>query len=81
MALPLFAGGRQDPVIASKTAQLHRVQAEREVELRMHTAELARELTDWEALQARLATIEGELVPLAQARSRAALSALQRFPA
>lgn len=77
VGLPLFASRRQDPVIAARSAQLHRVESEREAELRMHSAEIAKELANWETAEARLETYEHELVPLAEARVRAALAAFE----
>ncbi|MGH7338467.1 MAG: TolC family protein, partial [Myxococcota bacterium] len=38
--LPLFAKHRQDPVIAARSAELRRLEADRETMLRAHTAEL-----------------------------------------
>ena len=77
VGLPVFASRRQDPVIAARSAQLHRVESEREAELRMHSAEIAKELANWETAQARLETYQHELVPLAAARVRAALAAFE----
>jgi cobalt-zinc-cadmium efflux system outer membrane protein len=77
VGLPVFASHRQDPVIAARNAQLHRVESEREAELRMHSAEIVRELANWETAQARLETYQHELVPLAEARVRAALAAFE----
>jgi len=48
VGLPIFASRRQDPVIAARSAQLHRVESEREAALRMHSAEIAKELANWE---------------------------------
>jgi outer membrane protein TolC len=77
IGLPLFSGRRQDPVIAGKRAKLREVEAELDTEVRMHSAEISQEIADWEALKVRLKTYEEELVPLSQARSRAALAAYQ----
>jgi hypothetical protein len=74
VGLPLFAGHRQNPVIAARSAELKRVEAERETELRMHTAELQQELIEWEQLGAQLEQFERELLPLSRERSRAALA-------
>ena len=77
IGLPLFASRRQDPVIAGRRAQLHQVEAERDTEIRMHSAEIAEDIADWESLKARIRSYEDELIPLSQARSRAALAAFQ----
>jgi len=77
VGLPLFAGKRQDPLIAAKRAQLRKIESDRETELRMHSAEVSQQLTDWESLKERVKTYETELVPLAHTRAQAALSAFQ----
>ena len=48
--LPLFARQRQNPVIAARRAELRRVEAERESELRMHRAEVRQTLAAWNSL-------------------------------
>lgn len=75
VGLPLFARNRQDPVVAAKHAQLRRLEAEREDEVRMHTAELQQTITQWELLNEQLRQYEQELLPLARERSRAGLAA------
>jgi outer membrane protein, heavy metal efflux system len=72
--LPLFARNRQNPLIAARSAELRRAQAERDDELRMHEAELRQVLVAWEQAGARLAQYENEVIPLARERSRAALA-------
>jgi len=74
IGLPLFTKNRQDPIVSAKRAELRRIQAEREDELRMHTAELRKMLTDWQLLGEQVAQYERELLPLARERSRAALA-------
>jgi len=74
IGLPLFTKNRQDPIVSAKHAELRRIQAEREDELRMHTAELRKMLTDWQLLGEQVAQYERELLPLARERSRAALA-------
>lgn len=74
VGLPLFTKYRQDPVISAKHAELRRLEAERETELRMHTAEVQQMLTEWEQLGAQLGQYESELLPLSRERSRAALA-------
>jgi outer membrane protein TolC len=73
--LPLFARHRQDPVIAARKADLRRLEAERESGLRAYTAELKQMLIEWEQAGAQLDQFDRELLPLARARSRAALAA------
>ncbi len=77
VGLPLFSARRQDPLIASKRAELRKVESERESELRMHSAEVSQQLSDWQTLQERVKTYDTELVPLAHAQAQAALSAFQ----
>ena len=74
IGLPLFTKNRQDPQISAKHAELRRIEAEREAELRMHTAEIHQMLTEWEQLGAQVEQYERELLPLARERSRAALA-------
>ena len=74
IGLPLFTKNRQDPVVSAKHAELRRLEAEREAEVRMHTAELAQMITEWEQLGAQLEQYENEILPLARERSRAALA-------
>ncbi|HKY00104.1 MAG TPA: TolC family protein [Steroidobacteraceae bacterium] len=73
--LPLFARYRQNPVIAARSADLRRLEAEREAGLRAHTTELRQMLIEWEQSGVQLAQYDGELLPLARERSRAALAA------
>jgi outer membrane protein, heavy metal efflux system len=72
--LPLFARNRQDPAIAAKHAELRRFEAEREAELRMHTAEVRQMITEWEQLGLQLQQYERDLLPLSRERSRASLA-------
>ena len=74
VGLPLFTTHRQDPQISAKHARLRQVEAERETELRMHTAEIQQMLTEWQQLGEQLAQYEQELLPLARERSSAALA-------
>lgn len=74
IGLPLFTKYRQNPMISARHAELRRLEAEREAELRMHTAELQQMLTDWEQLGEQLQQYEKELLPLSRERSRAALA-------
>jgi outer membrane protein, heavy metal efflux system len=74
IGLPLFTRNRQDPQVSAKHAQLRRIEAQREAELRMHTAEIQQMLAEWEQLGEQVAQYEQELLPLARERSRAALA-------
>lgn len=74
VGFPLFTRNRQDPQITAKHAELRRVEAEREGELRMHTAEIQQMLTEWDQLGEQVRQYEQELLPLARERSRAALA-------
>lgn len=77
VTLPIFANSRQNPEIAAKRAQLRKIEAEREAQVRMHTAEVTRELAQWRTLKTRLANYQDALLPFAQQRARLMLSALQ----
>ena len=48
--------------------------AEREAELRMHTAEVSNVLAAWDAARSRIDLYENERLPLARQRSQAALA-------
>ena len=74
IGLPLFTRHRQNPMISARHAELRRLEAERDAELRMHTAEVQQMLTDWEQLGEQLQQYEKELLPLSRERSRAALA-------
>ncbi len=75
IGLPLFAKHRQDPVIAARRAELEQLEAERDSEVRMHTAETQQMVIEWEQLGQQLEQYEKELVPLARERTRTALAA------
>ena len=75
VGLPLFTRYRQDPQIRAKNAALRQLESEREVELRMHRAELQVALADWRSSRDRLTLLESERLPLAQSRIDFALSA------
>jgi outer membrane protein TolC len=74
IGLPLFAKHRQDPVIAARSAELRQLEAERDSEIRMHTAEAQQMVIDWQQLGEQLAQYDKELVPLARERTRVALA-------
>jgi cobalt-zinc-cadmium efflux system outer membrane protein len=73
--LPIFPGGRQDPMIASKQAALAQIQAEREDARRMHTAELRKTIAAWRSARDRVERYKRELLPLADDRADATLAA------
>lgn len=74
IGLPLFAGIRQDPIIRAKQAEVSRLEAERETDLRMLTEEITQVLATWQGTRDRMALLESERLPLAQERRRAALA-------
>jgi outer membrane protein TolC len=74
VGLPLFTKHRQDPKVSAKHAELRRIEAERDTELRMHTAEIQQMLSEWQQLGEQVGQYERELLPLAHERSRAALA-------
>jgi outer membrane protein TolC len=74
VALPLFPKYRQDPRIAEKLATVRAEQAERDSEVRMHTAEVRATVAQWRLGRERLAHFAQEILPLAHDRSRAALA-------
>jgi cobalt-zinc-cadmium efflux system outer membrane protein len=74
IGLPLFSKYRQDPVIRARGASLRQIEAERESEIRMHTAELQGMVIEWQQLGEQLAQYRNELLPLARERSQVALA-------
>lgn len=74
IGLPLFATHRQNPVIAEKLAMVRAQEAERDAEIRMHTAEVRAALAEWRGGHERLAHYATELLPLARDRTRAAVA-------
>jgi outer membrane protein TolC len=74
IGLPLFSRHRQDPLIAAKVATVRAQEAERDAEVRMHTAEVRAALAEWRTGRARLQHYASELLPLARDRSRAAVA-------
>jgi len=73
--LPFFRRNRQSPFIAARGADVRRAQAEREAELRLHQAEFEQMLASWDTTGEQLKFIDTERLPLARARSSAALAA------
>ena len=74
VGLPLFSRHRQDPIIAEKLATVRAQEAERDAEVRMHTAEVRAALAEWRFGRERLDNYANELLPLARDRSRVALA-------
>ena len=74
IGLPLFAKNRQNPVIAEKLAVVRAREAERDAEVRMHTAEIRAEFAQWRQGRDRLKNYATELLSLARDRSRAAIA-------
>jgi outer membrane protein TolC len=74
VGLPFFARNRQDPVIAARSADLRRLEAERETTIRAHAAELRKMLLEWEQAGVQLDQYDRELLPLARERAKAALA-------
>jgi outer membrane protein, heavy metal efflux system len=74
IGLPLFPKNRQNSVIAEKLAMVRAKEAERDAEVRMHTAVLRAELAQWRQGRERLKNYATELLPLARDRSRAAIA-------
>ena len=75
IGLPLFTKHRQDPQIRAKSAALRLLESEREVELRMHRADLQSALCDWRSARLRLTLLEGDRLPVAKSRIDVAFSA------
>ena len=74
VGLPFFAAHRQDPVIAGRLAMARAQEADREAEIRMHTAEVRAALTEWRGGRERLLRYAAELLPLARDRTRASIA-------
>ena len=74
IGLPLFPKNRQDPAIAGKLAMVRAQEAQRDAEIRMHTADIKGEVAQWRRGRERLKNYESELLPLARERSRAAIA-------
>ena len=77
VGLPLFAAHRQDPTIRAAKAGVSQLQAMRDSELRMHTAETSAQLAAWDAARERVALLEQERLPLARQATQAAAAAYQ----
>jgi outer membrane protein, heavy metal efflux system len=75
--LPMFVGTRQGPRINSKQQSLAQMEAEQEVLLRAHRAELESGLAELEQLRKTLTRTESSLIPLASKRADLELAAYQ----
>lgn len=73
--LPLFVGTRQGPKINAKQQSVSQMEAEQEVLLRAHQAELESGLAELEQLRRALARTESTLIPLASKRADLELAA------
>jgi outer membrane protein TolC len=77
MDLPVFAGTRQEPVALAKAKQAEQARAQAEEARRRYESEVRVALADYDIARARLARNEGEIVPLAEERAKAALAAYE----
>ncbi|MGQ0587352.1 MAG: TolC family protein [Gammaproteobacteria bacterium] len=75
VGLPVFRRNRQDRQVASRSAELARVESLRQDWLRQHRAEIALNVADWTRLQQRFARYDDAILPGAQQRFDAALAA------
>lgn len=75
VGLPLFATDRQNPIIASRLADLRAREADKQAELRMHRAEVESLLVQWRSGRMRLQQYLDTLLPLAADQTRAVTSA------
>jgi outer membrane protein TolC len=73
--LPWDLKHRQDQELAAKLAQVRKIRAEREEQIRMHVAEDVSMLQLWHSNRERLQRYDTSLLPLAQDRIDAALAA------
>jgi outer membrane protein TolC len=74
VGLPFFSKNRQDPKIAEKLAAVRVQEAERDSQVRMHTAQVRAAVAQWRLGRERLQNYQQEILPLAHDRSRAALA-------
>ena len=73
--LPIAPAQRQDRDVAAKLAMAEQARAQFDDAVRMHTAEVAAMIAEWETGRDRLRRIEAELMPLAAQRTEATLAA------
>jgi cobalt-zinc-cadmium efflux system outer membrane protein len=74
IGLPLFAGHRQNPVIAARLADVRAEEASQQAEVRMHRAEIESTLAQWQSGRVRLRNFNTQLLPLARDRANAVLA-------
>lgn len=74
VGLPIFAAHRQDPAIAEKIAMVRAREADRDAEIRMHTAEIQAAIAGWRVGRERLECYRTEILPLSRDRTRAAMA-------
>ena len=74
IGLPLFAGHRQNPMIAASLANVRAAEASQQAEVRMRQAEIEGTLVQWQAGRARLKQFDSRLLPLAHDRANAVLA-------
>lgn len=72
VGLPLFQGGRQEPLIDARRADLARVRAERDATFREHEAVLDAGLAQYAALEASVRRARDVRIPLSRRRAEAA---------
>lgn len=77
VGLPLFGATRQDPIVASRRAEVAALEAEREAELRLHEAEIHHQLAAWDAARERIELYDRERLPLARQLTHASLAGLE----
>jgi outer membrane protein TolC len=77
VGLPFFTRNRQQPLINAKRADLAELQAQRELELRMHVEEVTTTFAQWEGARDRIALFERERLPLARARAQSSLASFR----
>ncbi|MBM5573357.1 TolC family protein [Deefgea sp. CFH1-16] len=73
--LPIFAGKRQDPMIAAKLAERTALDAEREASTRERNAELINELADLQRVKQAHQRYQATLLPLAEEKITLSLTA------
>jgi outer membrane protein TolC len=77
VALPVFRGSRQDPLIDASHRALQRLEAERADMLRDHTEALDARLAELESMNSRLDRATAQRLPLAQQKVQLALASYQ----
>jgi outer membrane protein TolC len=77
MDLPVFSGTRQDPAAIARAKQAGQARAQAEEARRRYESEIRAAMVDYDIAKARIARNEEEIVPLAEARAKAALAAYE----